>query len=221
MIRVILADDHTIVRAGLRKILEEAPDIRVIAEAGTGEEAVALSQKLEPDVVVMDISMPGMGGIEATKRITSLHCKPAVLVLTVHQERAYGLRLLRAGAKGFLEKRVAPDELISAVHTVARGDFYISLELAQEILRREVEVRAPDPLELLSNRELEVLCLMAQGKTSQEVAEALHLSPKTVGTYRTRIRKKLGLRTPADYLRFCLEHGLLLPFPPESPPGKG
>lgn len=215
MIQVILVDDHGVVRAGLRKVLEEARDIRVIAEASTGEEAVTLSRKLKPDVVVMDLSMPGMGGIEATKRLAAMKGGPAVLVLTVHQEKLYGMRLLRAGAKGFLEKKVAPEELIDAVYTVARGEYYVSKGLAMEILRREFETASPSQVDLLTDRELEILCLMALGRTVSEVADELKISPKTVGTYRARIKRKLGLRTSADYLRFCLEHGLL-----ESPPFK-
>ena len=209
MIRVVLADDHTVVRAGLRHILEGAGDIEVIGEAATGEEAVALAKGLKPDVVVMDLAMPGIGGIEATKHITRGSPRPAVLVLTVYREDRYGLRLLRAGARGYLEKRVAPQELVGAVRKLARGEYYVSKELEQEILRSEFEKKAGSPAARLTDREVEVLCLMATGKTAREVAQSLGLSRKTVDTYRARIRKKLGLRTPADYLRFCLEEGLL------------
>lgn len=213
MIRVILADDHEVVRAGLRKILEEAGDIQVVAEASTGEEAVILSRRFKPDVVIMDLGMPGIGGIEATKRLAAIKDGPAVLVLTVHQEKFYGIRLLRAGAKGFLEKKVAPEELIAAIRAVAKGDYYVSKGLAMEILRREFEPTASSLVDLLTDRELEVVYLMALGRTAREVADELKISPKTVGTYRARIKRKLGLRTPADYLRFCLEHGLLASLP--------
>ena len=209
MIRVVLVDDHPVVRAGLREILEAAGDVEVIGEAATGEEAVALAKGLKPDVVVMDLGMPGIGGIEATKHITRGSPRPAVLVLTVYREDRYGLRLLRAGARGYLEKRVAPQELVKAVRMVARGEYYVSKGLEQEILRSEFEKKAVSPAARLTDRELEVLCLMATGKTAREVAQSLGLSRKTVDTYRARIRKKLGLRTPADYLRFCLEEGLL------------
>ena len=209
MIRVVLADDHPVVRAGLREILEAAGDIEVIGEAATGEEAVALAKRLKPDVVVMDLGMPGIGGIEATKHITRGSPRLAVLVLTVYREDRYGLRLLRAGARGYLEKRVAPQELVGAVRIVARGEYYVSKELEQEILRSEFEKKAASLAARLTDRELEVLYLMATGKTAREVAQSLGLSRKTVDTYRARIRKKFGLRTPADYLRFCLEEGLL------------
>lgn len=209
MIRVLLADDHALVRAGLREILEEAGDIEVVAEASSGEEAVALAKQLRPDVVIMDLGMPGIGGIEATKHITRRSRRPAVLVLTVYREDRYGLRLLRAGARGYLEKRVAPQELVAAVRTVAHGEYYVSKELEQEILKSEFERKAASPAARLTDRELAVLCLLASGRTAREVAQELRISRKTVDTYRARIRKKLGLRTPADYLRFCLEEGLL------------
>jgi len=209
MIRVVLVDDHPVVRAGLREILEAAGDIEVIGEAATGEEAVALAKGLKPDVMVMDLGMPGIGGIETTKHITRGSPRPAVLVLTVYREDRYGLRLLRAGARGYLEKRVAPQELVRAVRMVARGEYYVSKGLEQEILRSEFEKKAGSPAARLTDREVEVLYLMATGKTTREVAQELRLSRKTVDTYRARIRKKLGLRTPADYLRFCLEEGLL------------
>lgn len=209
MIRVLLVDDHTLVRAGLRNILEEAGDIEVVGEASSGEEAVASAKRLRPDVVVMDLGMPGIGGIEATKRIARESPRSTVLVLTVYREDRYGFRLLRAGARGYLEKRVAPQELVAAVRKVARGEYHVSKELEQEILKSQFEKRSGSAAARLTDRELEVLCLMAAGKTSREVAQELRLSRKTVDTYRARIRKKLGLRTPADYLRFCLEEGLL------------
>jgi two-component system invasion response regulator UvrY len=209
MIRVLLVDDHAVVRAGLRRILTSAAGIEVVGETGTGEEAVALARELKPHVVVMDLAMPGMGGIEATKRIVRQSPRPAVLILTVFPGKRYGLRLLRAGALGYLEKRVAPEKLVEGVYKVARGEYYLPPELEQEILRRELAGETESPADLLTDRELEVLCLMAQGKTASEVARELKLSRKTVDTYRFRIRKKLGLRTSADYLRFCLDEGLL------------
>lgn len=209
MIRVLLVDDHVLVRVGLRKILESAPDIEVIGEASSGEEAVALAKKLRPDVVVMDISMPGIGGLEATKRITEKDPAPAVLVLTVHPEERFGLRLLRAGALGYLEKKAAPDELVAAVRRVHKRMYYLSPQLEQLVLQEHFGRPRASEVNKLTDRELEVLLLLASGKTSREVAEELCLSRKTVDTYRARIRKKLGLRTPADYLRFALNHHLV------------
>lgn len=219
MIRVVLADDHALVRAGLREILGRAGDIEVVVEASSGEEAVALAKQLKPDVVVMDLGMPGIGGLEATKRIARGASSPAVLVLTVFPEGRYGVRLLRAGARGYLEKRVAPQVLVGAIRRVARGDYYVSEELEQEILRSQLKAR-PGKVDRLTDRELEVLCLVASGRTTREVAQRLGLSRKTIDTYRARIRKKLGLRTPADYLRFCLEEGLLDLPPSHAPEGK-
>jgi len=209
MIRVLLVDDHVLVRAGLREILKSAPDIEVVGEASSGEEAVALTKKLNPDVVVMDISMPGIGGLEATKRITERDPAPAVLVLTVHPEERFGLRLLRAGALGYLEKTAAPDELVAAVRRVYNRMYYLSPKLEQRVIQQHLKKTLNSEAEQLTDRELEVLVLIASGKTPREVAEELCLSRKTVDTYRARIRKKLGLRTPVEYLRFARDHQLL------------
>lgn len=209
MIRVLLVDDHALVRAGLRKILESAGDIEVVGEASSGEEGVRLARELRPDVVVMDLAMPGLGGIEATKRIVELEPAPAVLVLTVRPEEVYGWRLLKAGALGYLEKKAAPEELVAAVRRVSLRKYYISETLEQLILKRRLKPEVSSEVELLSDRELQVLILLAQGKTTREVAEELYISPKTVDAYRARIRRKLGLKNPAEYLSFALIHGLL------------
>lgn len=208
MIRVVLVDDHVLVRAGLRKILEATAEIKVIGEASTGEEGVRLARQLRPDVVVMDISMPGLGGIEATKRIAELDPAPAVLVLTVRPAEVYGWRLLQAGARGYLEKKAAPEDLVTAVRRVASGKYFVPEEL-EEILLKRASQKVATEVDLLSDRELQVLLLFAQGKTAREVAESLYISPKTVESYRARIRRKLGLRNPAEYLAFALSHGLL------------
>lgn len=209
MIRVVLVDDHVLVRAGLRKILEAAADIEVVGEASTGEEGVRLARQLRPDVVVMDISMPGLGGIEATKRIVKLDPAPAVLVLTVRPAEVYGWRLLQAGARGYLEKKVAPEELVVAVRQVSAGRYFVPKELEEILLKRMTQKHVSSEVDLLSDRELQVLLLFAQGKTTREVADSLYVSPKTVDSYRARIRRKLGLRNPAEYLAFALSHGLL------------
>ena len=209
MIRVVLADDHVLVRAGLRKILEAAADIEVVGEASTGEEGVRLARQLRPDVVVMDISMPGLGGIEATKRIVELDPAPAVLVLTVRPAEVYGWRLLQAGARGYLEKKGAPEDLVTAVRQVAAGKYFVPKELEEILLKRVTQKHVSSEVDLLSDRELQVLLLFAQGKTTREVADSLYVSPKTVDSYRARIRRKLGLRNPAEYLSFALSHGLV------------
>ncbi|MEM3485416.1 MAG: response regulator transcription factor [Candidatus Methanomethyliaceae archaeon] len=209
MIRVILVDDHVVVRAGLRKLLEAAGGIEVVGEASSGEEGVRLARQLRPDVVVMDISMPGLGGIEATKRIAELEPAPAVLVLTVRPAEVYGWRLLQAGARGYLEKKAAPEDLVTAVHRVASGKYFVPEELEEILLKRASQKGVSSEVELLSDRELQVLLLFAQGKTTREVADSLYVSPKTVESYRARIRRKLGLRNPAEYLTFALSHGLM------------
>jgi len=209
MIRVLLVEDHACVRAGLHKILEEASDIEVVGEASSGEEAVALTRRLHSNVVVMDNSMPGIGGLEATKRIARKHPEMAILILTVYPEGRYGPRFFRAGARGYIEKKVAPDELMAAIRRVHHGGYYLSPKLQEELLRQQFS-KAPAPLmDRLTDRELEVLILIASGKMTNEAAKELKLSSKTVETYRARIRKKLGLHTSAEYLYFALEHDLL------------
>lgn len=209
MIRVLLVEDHVCVRAGLHKILEEASDIEVVGEASSGEEAVALTKRLHSNVVVMDISMPGIGGLEATKRIARKHPDMAILVLTIYPENRYGPRFFRAGARGYIEKKVAPEVLVAAVRRVHCGGYYLSPKLQEELLRQQFDKAPALLVDRLTDRELEVLVLIASGKMTREVAGELKLSPKTVETYRARIRKKLGLHTGADYLRFALDHDLL------------
>ena len=212
-IDVLLADDHTVLRAGIRALLEGDPaaGIRVVGEAGTGDEAVSLAQRLEPDVVVMDLSMPGSGGLEATRRITALGLDTRVLVLTMHAEEEYLIPVLEAGASGYLNKTTADTELVGAIATIARGEVHLPPQATRLLLKEYREQADPDTglLHKLSSREQEVLALTAEGYSSKEIGEKLFISPKTVDTYRSRIMDKLGLSHRSELVRFALKVGLL------------
>ena len=212
-IRVVLADDHVVLRAGLRALLEAEMGIEVVGEASTGDEAVDLVRELKPTVVVMDLSMPGSGGLEATRRIVALHLDTRVLVLTMHAEEEYLVPVLEAGASGYLTKTIADRSLIEAIRIVARGEVYLPPQ-ATKLLLREYKAASsgeasPERLHQLSTREQEVLALTAEGYSSKEIGEKLFISPKTVDTYRSRIMEKLGLNHRAELVRFALRAGLL------------
>jgi DNA-binding NarL/FixJ family response regulator len=213
LIRVILADDHAVVRAGLKAVLGAAPDIDVIGEAMDGVEAVALTERLDPDVVIMDLSMEGMDGSAATREITERKLRARVLILTMHAEEDYLLPVLKAGAAGYLMKNAADRELVDAVRTVARGDTFIRPSaariLAQGISKKDPMDAERARFERLTEREQNVLRLTAQGYSAPEIGERLYISPKTVDTYKQRIGDKLGLTHRAEYIAFALKLGLL------------
>lgn len=211
-IRILLADDHGIVRAGLRALLETQPDMRVVAEAEDGPSAVALTRQHEPTVVVADLSMPG-GGLETIQEITALGLPSRVLVLTVHAEERYLLPVLEAGGSGYVRKASAHTDLLEAIRTVARGEVFLDPAATKTLLRGYLgRVRTGDELDLgevLSEREREVVRLTAEGHTAQQAADILSLSPKTVETYRHRAMQKLGLTNRAELFRYALRAGLV------------
>lgn len=212
-IRVLLADDHGIVRAGLRALLEAQPDMTVVGEAEDGPSAIAQVQELRPTVVIADLSMPG-GGLEAIQGITNLDQPTRVLVLTVHAEERYLLPVLKAGGSGYVRKSSAHTDLLNAIRTVARGEVFLDPAATKTLLRGYLgRVRSGDELDLgevLSEREREVVKLTAEGHTAQQAAEILSLSPKTVETYRHRAMQKLGLTNRAELVRYALRAGLLV-----------
>jgi DNA-binding NarL/FixJ family response regulator len=212
-IRVILADDHAVVRAGLKAVLGAAPDIDVIGEASNGTEAVQLADTLDPDVVVMDLTMDGMDGTAATREIVGKHLRARVLVLTMHAEEDYLIPVLEAGAAGYLMKNAADRELVDAVRTVARGDMFIRPSaakiLAQGLTKKDPLGADRARFERLTDREQKVRRLPAQGDSAPELGARLCLSPKTVDTYKQRIGDKLGLTHRAEYIAFALKLGLL------------
>ena len=212
VIDVVLADDHAIVRAGLRALLETQRDMRVVAEAGDGPDAVDLTRQLVPTVLVADLSMPG-GGLETIAEITSLGLPTRVLVLTVHAEERYLLPVLEAGGSGYVRKSSAHTDLLNAIRTVARGEVFLDPAATKTLLRGYLgRVHSGDELDLgevLSEREREVVKLTAEGNTAQQSADILSLSPKTVETYRHRAMQKLGLTNRAELVRYALRAGLL------------
>jgi len=220
-IRVVIADDHAVLRAGLRLLINTQPDMIVVAEAGDGLAAVRQATETKPDVVVMDITMPAMGGIQAIEQIRQALPQTQILVLTMHDDTAYLRSALAAGASGYVVKKSADSELISAITAVHRGQMFVDLASScgaiQQALLREPSPTG-DPKSLLSQREKAVLTLVAEGYTNQEVADRLCLSVKTIETYRMRLAEKLGLRTRADLTRYALEIGLIGPgkFPHEQ-----
>ncbi len=210
MITISIADDHRILREGLRRILDEASDMKVIDESSNGREIIEKVRANRPDIVLLDISMPDMDGLDATKHIHGLFPELPILILTVHPARQYAVRILRAGAKGYLDKQAAPEELIDAVRKVCAGRRYLSPEASEELALQLIGEGANfSPVESLSDRELQVLCLIANGRKATEIAEELCLSIKTVNTYRSRVLEKLHLRNNADLTRFAIKNNLV------------
>ena len=213
LIRVILVDDHAVVRAGLKAVLGGARDIEVVGEAANGREAVAIVDRLKPEVVVMDLSMPDMDGLTATKALTASETPSRVLILTMHSEDEYLVTLLEAGASGYLLKSAADRDLVDAVRMVAHGDTYVQPSAARALARglRQKEHQADDKERYarLTERERDVLRLVAGGYSAPEIGEKLFISPKTVDTYKQRIGEKLGFAHRSEYVQFALKIGIL------------
>ncbi len=208
MINVLIADDHPVIRAGLRQILENAGGIRVDKEAGDGNEALAAARSGRYDVLVLDIGMPGLNGLEVLKRIRSESSKLPILVLSVYAEEYYALRVVRAGASGYLTKEIADDELVQAVRTVASGKRYVSASLAEKLAEAVDRSMKKPSYQALSDRELEVFKLLAAGRTMKEIADALHVGITTASTYRARILGKMSMKSNAEIIRYAIEHRL-------------
>jgi two-component system invasion response regulator UvrY len=209
MIRVLIADDHAIVRRGMVEILREAPDIAVTGEVGTGRQVLQSVQAADYDVLVLDIAMPEGGGLEVLKQLQTLRPGLPVLMLSMYSEEQYAVRTLKAGAAGYLSKESVPDELIAAIRKIAERGRYITQSLAEKLAMTLGNEPAAEPHETLSDREYQVMCLMASGRTATEIAGELSLSVKTVSTYRTRLLQKLGLQSTAELIRYALERGLV------------
>jgi DNA-binding NarL/FixJ family response regulator len=208
VIRILLADDHVLVRQGFRMILSAQPDMEIVGEAGNGREAVELAEKLKPDIVIMDVAMPELNGIEATRRLTASTPRIRVLALSMHKDSVYVREILRSGARGYLLKDSADADLLTAVRAVAKGDGYLSPAVSDAVLtdyRRHVT----DPIDLLTSREREVLQMIAEGKTNKEIAVALNLSVYTVEAHRGRVMEKLNLHSTGELVRFALRNGLI------------
>ena len=210
MIKVLLADDHSIVREGLRRVLEDSNEIKVIAEAPDGETAFDKALSVQPDVAVIDISMPGMDGLEVVARLSAYTPEIPVLILTMHEEEQYVIRAIEAGAMGYVTKQSAPEQLVAAVKKIHAGGRYLTEKASDALALRVLRGNTNKSLtESLSMRELQVLRKLATGSTNREVATAYNLSVKTVDTYRARILKKLNLRNNADLSRYAIQNKLV------------
>lgn len=209
MIRILVVDDHTLVRDSLCRLIDSETDLEVVARTGSGREAVSLATKHEPDLVVLDYGLPDQDGLETTRQIVALKQTTRVLILTMHANEEYATRLIQAGAAGFIVKAAATDELLQAIRKVAQGGVYVTPGIMERMVTRIGRPRDEAPEAALSNRELQVLVRLARGATTREVSEELHLSMSTVETYRGRILEKLSLRNNSDMTRFAIRRGLI------------
>jgi two-component system invasion response regulator UvrY len=210
MVSLLLVDDHALFRSGMRSILDARDDMQVIGEADTGEAAVEMVRRSAPDVVLMDIHMPGIGGIEATRRILRQAPHTKVIALTALDDEPFPSKLLDAGAVGYITKGCPAEELVEAIQRVMAGEHYLSADVAQKLsLSALVNKGQASPLGRLSPREMQVMMMIAQGKTTQQISDALFLSPKTVSTYRTRLFEKLGVSNDVELTHFALRHGVV------------
>jgi two-component system response regulator NreC len=207
-IRILLGDDHAMVRQGFRLILAAQPDMEIVGEASNGREAVEMTENLNPDVVVIDVAMPDLNGIEATRRIVRANPRIRVLALSMHKDAVYVREILRAGASGYLLKESIDRDLVAAVRSLAGGQSYLSPAIS-DIVLSDYRQNVKDPLDLLSSREREVLQLIAEGKTNKEIATALNLSIYTVDSHRGRIMEKLNLHSVGELVRFAMRSGLI------------
>lgn len=213
-LRLLLVDDHQIVRTGLRMLFQSEPDMQVVGEAGSGAEAIKAVQALRPDVVIMDVAMPGMTGIEATQQIKSISPETAILALTMHEDEQYFFAMLNAGASGYIPKRAAPDDLVSAIRVVAEGNVFLYSTLARFLIKDISEQKLAvtsnqNDTDGLTQRELEVLTLIAEGHTSREIAEELVISAKTVDRHRENIMNKLDIHSRVELVKYAIKRGLI------------
>ena len=212
-IRLLLVDDHKIVRAGLKMLFQAEPDMEIVGEASSGSDALALVAELNPDVVLMDVAMPGMTGIEATRRIKEVRAETAVIALTMHEDEQYFFQMLAAGASGYVPKRAAPDDLVSAIRAVSQGQVFLYPSLAKllvaDFLQRADTGSDSQPVAELTPREREVLTCIAEGYTNREIGEQLTISVKTVDRHRENIMNKLNLQSRVDLVKYAIEKGLI------------
>jgi two-component system invasion response regulator UvrY len=205
-IDVMLVDDHAVVRMGFRLLIEAAPDMRVVAEAASGEDAVRVVEEARPDVVVMDISMPGIGGLEALRRILAKAPEARVLVLSAHEDAMHARRTLKAGAAGYLTKRSAAEALIEAIRQVCQGGSFLEPQISEQLAGRS---RTPEPLDTLSEKEFKVFLALAKGQSVAEIAEVMSLSPRTIGTHLYNIKQKLDVVNQSELTLIAIRHGLI------------
>jgi len=209
-LRILLADDHGVLRAGLRALLNAEDDLEVIGEAADGDQVLLLARRLKPDLVLMDISMPSTGGLEATRHLLAELPEARVLLLTVHDDQGLLQEAIRSGASGYILKRAAESELINAIHAVVRGDIYIHPSMTRALFEEQQKTTPSKAIEVtLTHREIEVLKLIAQGHTNRQVGEMLNLSMRTVESHRANLMAKLGISSRVELVRYALQHSLL------------
>lgn len=209
MIRILVVDDHELVRIGLRQILADYPTIQIAAEATDGEGALRLNREFRPDVILLDVCLPGLSGFEVTKRLKQMTPKVGIIILTIHEQAPYPERLLESGAAGYLTKGCPATELVQAIRTVARGERHIGSSVAQRMALNFLPGGRSSPFDDLSAREMEVMLMLAEGLKVTDIAEAMHLSPKTVATYKYRIYEKLNTRSDVDVTRMAMRYGIV------------
>ena len=209
-ISVILADDHAVVRMGFKLLLQDTKDIAVVGEAESGEEVIKLLNTITADIIVMDLSMPGIGGLETISRVVSKDKSPKILILSAHEDAIHPKRSLKAGANGYLSKRGAPEELIKAIRQIHSGNMYIEPSIAQKVAMSQMGGET-SPVEVLSEREFDVFMALASGKTVNQIAETLHLSPRTVGTHLYNIKQKLNASNQTELALIAIKSGLINP----------
>lgn len=209
MINVVLVDDHQLVRSGIRRLLEDVEQIRVGGEAASGEEALKLIKEIRPDVVLMDVNMPGIGGLEATRKLLRIDENLRIIALTVHVDEPYPTRLLEAGALGYLTKGCNAEEIVAAIKTVHRGERYIGADIARQMALAGLSGMTKNPFDRLSQREVQVMMMITHGHRVQEISDVLCLSPKTVSTYRYRLYEKLGVDNDVELTHLAIRHDMI------------
>ena len=209
MITVLLTDDHTLVRTGIKRLLEDSKQVEIVGEACCGEDSIELAHKLKPDVILMDVNMPGIGGVEACRRILERNSKQKIIALTIYTEKTFPKRMLEIGAKGYLTKECAVAEMIEAIKIVNDGGAYIAPTIAQQLALSLLPGNEENPIDKLSRREFQVMLMISHGLSNLQMSEKLCLSPKTVSTYRLRLLEKLGAHNEVDLLKIAVEQGMV------------
>jgi two-component system invasion response regulator UvrY len=209
LIKVLIVDDHDLVRTGITRLLADVQGITVVGEAANGEEAIAKSRELNPQVILMDANMPGIGGLEATRRLVRYDPDVKVVVVSVHADEPYPSRFMQAGAAGYLTKGADIEEMVIAIKQVARGKRYLTPEIAQQMALKRFDDTDDDPFEILSEREMQVMMMITQGQKVQQISDKLCLSPKTVNSYRYRLFEKLGVENDVELTHLAIRHGLI------------
>ena len=207
-VNIVLVDDHAVVRAGVKRLLEQETSFDVIGEAESGEKAYQLFNELKPDVMVMDLSMPGMGGLEAIRRILMRHERAKILVLSMHEDLSFANQALKLGAKGYLIKNALADDLVKSIEMISKGEVFLSDEIAKKMAMQSISGDG-DPIHELSAREFEIFRLLAEGFEIDAIAETLNISSKTVSNYRTMIKQKLNINTPVELIRYAIKAGVI------------